>query len=133
MIPRRDRARARVEPHPPSEDLAHGVKHVLKVNRHAQGAICHGTASRVGHLGVLQVERRRRESVQTPGMVVVQVGEDDIPHLGGGDPRRRQRIPWMAQQRPPAPGSGLRPEPGINDDLVPATQDCPDVVVDWHG
>ena len=44
-------------------------------------------------------------------MVVVQVGEDDVADLRGGDPEAREDLDRVGDDLAPAPPGGLLPEP----------------------
>ena len=57
-----------------------------------QHAVAHAAPGRVAHLAVLQMEPRVGEAIEIAGVVVVQMGDDDVLDRVGLDAETRQRI-----------------------------------------
>src|ERR1700728_399755 len=93
----------------------------------------HGATGAIGQLRILNVEARRGKQRHMARMIVVHVGDHDIPYRGrvhaqGGKPRADR-----AQQLAPAFGGGRGIKSGINHDGALSRADDPYVVVQRHG
>ena len=87
---RRHLLRSVVEDHAAGEDLAHHRHHVFDLEGPADHLVTHAAPGGVRHLAVLQVVSRARKEVVVAGVVVVQVGDDDVLDLARIDADRLQ-------------------------------------------
>ena len=79
--------------HDPSlEGLSDQVAHVIRRVRRGERAARHVRARREVHLSLLQVEVGLGEVLDRTGMVVVQVCDDDVAHLGTINPEHGQSV-----------------------------------------
>jgi hypothetical protein len=116
--------------------VVHGANelgHVIDGEAVVQRRAGHVATGREGHLPVLDVEARRREVTDAPGVVVVQVGDDHVGDGGGVDPDRRQRLGRRSEQAPaPARRVGFA-EPGVHHPRGVVADRHPHEVVHRHG
>ena len=80
----RDLAFAGVEGDALAIDVAHHLRDMLDREGMTQESVAHAAPGRIGHLAILQVEARVGETVEIAGVVVMQMGDDDVL-----DPPRR--------------------------------------------
>jgi hypothetical protein len=83
METRNEFGSAIVKDHPPAEQMPHHVQNIVQVEGRAQEWMAHRAAGDVGDLAVLDVKSRLRKLIEITGVVVMQMGENDI-----GDPAR---------------------------------------------
>ena len=79
--PRRQLDGPAVEPDPPGEVQPHEAHHILDLERAGEVRMAHVVPGRVVQLDFLQMELRRRETVEGADMVVMHMGQD---HIGDG-------------------------------------------------
>jgi len=123
---------ALVEHHALAVDQAHHADHLLDLEAVRQVVVAHVAAGGELHLGVLQVEARLRELVEGADVVVVQVRDDHVAHLGGVDVEQAQGFPGLAQQHPLALLGHVGVETGVDDDGALGVAHHPDEVVHGH-
>ena len=98
-------------------------------------ALCrlgHVTTRRERHLAVLHVEPGVREVVEPAGVVVVEVGEDDVADRLGVDVHRGEGLGSGAKEPTLASGCVEGAEPGVDDPGAAIADDRPDEVVHRH-
>ncbi len=76
------------------------------------------------------MKARVRETVEIAGMVVMQMGHDHVPDVGGRDPERRQRVDGIERQLAAAQARLFRVEAGIDQDVATVSADQPDEIVE---
>ena len=112
------------------EDVLHHGDNVADVEGRAQRRMTHAPASAVCHLAILQMKARIRETIEIAGVIVMQMGQDDVGHVGCIDADRRQRIRRVAQQVAlPSCGRLLR-ESGVDQPGAVFTAEHPDEVIE---
>src|SRR5262249_5347418 len=84
------------------------------------------------HLDILQVERRRREQLEAPHVVVMQMRDHDVLDLGSIAAQQSQSVRDAAKNRSASLYSHRHREAGIDHDLAAVTPDQPDEVVERH-
>ena len=98
------------------------MRDVLDRKRMPQHAVAHAAPGRVAHLAVLQMKPRVGEAIEIAGVVVMQMGDDDVPDAVGRDAKVRQRIDRIERQ---LAGTRLRLfgiEAGIDQDVAAAAR-----------
>ncbi|MNV73683.1 hypothetical protein D3C71_1668520 [compost metagenome] len=80
----------------------------------------------------LQVQPGARQLADIAGVVVVQVGDDHVLDVGGGDAQRLQRVDGAAQELAAARAGGRLVEAGVNQPDARAVPDDPDEIVHRH-
>ena len=103
--PRHDLRRPVDEADAPGEVLAHQLQNILRLDDPEEAALAGVAASPEGHLAVLHDEGGVREVSDVADMVVVEVGQDDVPD------GRRSQCRAGATPRPGCAGSGDRAVP----------------------
>jgi hypothetical protein len=88
----RDLAVAGMEGDALAIDMAHHRGDVLDRKRMPQHAVAHAAPGRVAHLAFLQMKPRVREAIEIAGVVVMQMGDDDVLDGVGGNAEIRQRV-----------------------------------------
>src|SRR3954469_19628876 len=78
------------------------------------------------------MKARVRETVEIAGMVVMQMGEDDVLDRVDVDAERAQRLDRRAQESALALRGDLRIEAGVDDEAASATPRHPDEIVHRH-
>ena len=111
----------------------HHVAHVLDRERIAQEVVAHARTRGVGHLGLLQMEAGLGERAERAGMVVVQVRDDDLLDVAGGNADLLERGGRRPVHLAAALGAFGRVEAGVDDDGALGVADDPDEVVDGVG
>ena len=59
-------------------DMAHHQRDMFDRERMPQQAVAHAAPGRVAHLAILQMEPRIGEAIEIAGVVVMQMGDDDV-------------------------------------------------------
>ena len=102
---------------------------MLYRKRMAQHAVAHAAPGRVAHLAVLQMEACVREAVEIAGVVVMQMGDDDVADSDGLDTEALKRIHRIERQLAGARLGFFRVEAGVDQDVAPAAPDQPDEII----
>ena len=103
---------------------------MLDRKRMPQHAVAHAAPGRVAHLAVLQMKPRVGEAIEIAGVVVMQMGDDDVLDRVGLDAEIRQRIDRIERQLAGARLRFLGIEAGIDQDVAAAAADQPDEIVE---
>ena len=114
-------------------DMAYHLRHVLDRERVPQHAVAHATPGGINDLAFLQMKPRLRKAIEIAGMVVMQMGNDDVPDAVGLDAEAIKRIGWIERQfaRPRLGFFGI--ETGIDQNIVARCADQPDEIVEVLG
>jgi len=78
-------------------DQTHHLERVVEVERRAQRLVAHAPARRKSYFTILQMETRARKTVEISRVIVMQVRENDIAHLGSVQAEQAQRFGRAAQ------------------------------------
>ena len=127
---RRDLAIAGMKGDALAVDVAHHQRDVLDRKRMPQHAKAHAAPGGVAHLAILQMKPRVRKAIEIAGMVVMQMGDDDVPDVVGTDAEARQRIDRIERQLAVAQLRLLRVEAGIDQNIAAAAPDQPDEIIE---
>ena len=111
----------------------HHVAHVVDGERVAQEVVAHARPGGVGHLGLLQMEAGLGERAERAGMVVVQVGDDNLLDVAGGNADLLERGGRRPVHLAAALGALGRVEARVDDDGALGVADDPDEIVDGVG
>jgi hypothetical protein len=114
-------------------DMAHHLRDMLDREGVTQQAVAHAASGRIGHLPVLQVKPRIREAVEIAGMVVMQMGDDDILDVFRLNAKACQRIDRIEHQLAAADLGLVGIEAGIDQDVAPVPADQPDEIIEILG
>ena len=114
-------------------DVPHHLADVLDGERVAQEVVAHARPRGVRHLGFLQMEAGLGERAERAGVVVVQVGDDQLLDAAGGDADLLERGGRRPVDLAPALGAFGRVEAGVDDDGAVGVADDPDEIVDRVG
>jgi hypothetical protein len=121
-----------MEHHTVSVDRPHDGDDVLDLECVAQAARAHVATRGERHLAILKVEGRRREQLEVPGVIVVQMGDNDVADGTGirthglqglGDPSRDPATALLGD-----PNAKAR----VNDNLLVRRAQQPNEVVHRH-
>ena len=113
-----------------SEEMAHHLDHILDGEGVAHRRMAHAPAGGKRHLAVLDVEARPREGVERPGMVVMQMGDDDVLDPRGIDAQRLDPRRRRPQQLAAAQPRLRLAEAGIDDEDAVRALRHPDEIVE---
>ena len=127
---RRDLAVAGMEGDALAIDMADHRGDMLDRKRMPQHAVAHAAPGRVAHLAVLQMKPRVREAVEIAGVVVMQMGDDDVLDAVGLDAEIRQRIDRIERELAGARLGLFGIEAGIDQDVAAAAPDQPDEIIE---
>ena len=105
---------------------------VLDLEGMRQPRISHVAPGGIGQLALLKMEARVRKPVEIAGMVVMQMGEDDILDRIHIDVERAERLHRTAQERPFPLLRYLRVEAGVDDEGAAAAPRHPHEIVHRH-
>src|ERR1700733_14922749 len=95
-----------------------------------QAAETHAAPGGEAHLAILQMKARVRKQIEIAGVVVVQMGNDDIPDGVGANAEARQRIHRIKRELAVAQ-SGLRGvEAGVDQNIAAVSTDQPDEIIE---
>jgi hypothetical protein len=119
-----------VEHHAPGIDLPHDGQDIIELEGNAQQAMAHAPPGGIGHLGVLQVKARGREQVVVAGVIVMEMGEDDLLDRVGLDADRLQTVADGGEHLALAARRHIGIEAGVNDHRAFGIADHPDEVVE---
>jgi hypothetical protein len=122
-----------MEGHPLAEDVTHHQRHVIHRKRMPQGAVAHAAPGGIAHLAVLQMKPGIGEAIEIAGVIVVQMGDDDVPDVVSLDPEGRQRIDRIERELATARLRLRRVETGIDQNVAPLPADQPDEVIEIGG
>ena len=111
-------------------DVAHHQRDVLDRERMAQHAVAHAAAGRIAHLLVLQMEARIGEAVEIAGVVVMQMGDDDVLDALGGDAEASQHVDRVVRQLAAAQPGLFRVESRVDQDVAAVAADQPDEIIE---
>ena len=103
---------------------------MLHRKRMAQRAEAHAAPGGVAHLAVLQMKSRIGKAIEIAGVIVMQMGDDDVPDVVGLDPEARQRIDRIERELAVSRLRLLRIETGIDQDVAAAAADQPDEIIE---
>ena len=95
-------------------DMAHHQGHVLDRKRMPQHAVAHAAAGGIAHLALLEMKPCGRKAIEIAGVVVMQMGNDNILDAVGLDPETIQRVNRVERQLAPAQLRFLGVEAGID-------------------
>ena len=110
--------------------MAHHLADMVHRERALEGAGADAGAGGVGHLPLLNMETRRRVTIQPPGMVEMHVADDDRVDGRGVDPEIRQRLNRVAQDGGAAPFRLFPVEAGVHKDCPVTVLQYPDEEID---
>ena len=65
---------------------------IFKVERAAKHLVAHVAAGRIGHVAILEMKARARQTVEIAGVIVMQMRDDDVGDLVGIDVEQTQRL-----------------------------------------
>ena len=128
--PGRDLAVAGVEGDALAIDMADHGGDVLDRERMPQHAVAHAAPGRVAHLAVLQVKARVGEAIEIAGVVVVQMGDDDVLDAGGGNAEIFQRVDRIEGELAGARLGLFGVEAGVDQDVATAAAHQPDEIIE---
>ena len=111
-------------------DMAHHQRDVLDRERMPHQAVAHAAPRRVAHLAILQMEARIGKAIEIAGVVVMQMGDDDVADRIGLDAKACQRIDRIERQLAGARLGLFGVEAGIDQDVAAAAADQPDEVIE---
>ena len=74
----------------------------------------HAAAGRVGHVAVLKMESRARDTVEIPGMVIMEMSHDDVTHTIGVNVEESQRVDRRSEKIAAPAGGGLLVESSVD-------------------
>jgi hypothetical protein len=95
-----------------------------------QGAKAHATPGGVAHLAVLHVKSSVRKQVEIAGVIVMQVGHDDILDCLGGNPESHQRLHRIERELAASQARLDRVEAGVDQNMAAASPDQPHKVIE---
>ena len=110
--------------------MAHHQRDVLDRKRMPQHAVAHAAAGGVAHLAFLQMKPRIGKAVEIAGMIVMQMGDDDVLDAVGLDAETLQRIDRIERELATAQFRFLGVEAGIDQDVAAAAPDQPDEIIE---
>ena len=113
-----------------AEDVAHHQRHMLHRKRMPQRAKAHAAPGGVAHLAILQMKPRVRKQIEIAGMVVMQMGDDDVLDRLGRDAEARQRLDRIERQLAVAQLRFRGVEAGIDQDVAAVAPDQPDEIIE---
>jgi|GEM_PF-4067938 len=87
---------------------------------------------RVGELGLLEVEAGSGEMVERAGVVVMQMGDDDVGDLFGANAEHGETLAWQPVDLAPAAGGFFGVEAEVDEGHTIPRSRKPDVEVDRH-
>ena len=73
-------------------DMAHHQRDMLNRKRMPQQPKAHAAPGGEAHLAILQMKPRIGKAIEIAGVVVMQMGDDDVSDVVGAHPKGRQRI-----------------------------------------
>jgi hypothetical protein len=111
-------------------DMTNHQRDVLDGERVPQQAGAHAAARGIGHLAILQMKPRLGKTVEIAGMVVVQMGDDDILDVGGLDTEAFQRIDRIERKLAGPRLCFFSVEAGVDQDVAAVTSNQPNEVVE---
>ena len=103
---------------------------MLDRKRMPHHAVAHAAPGRVAHLAVLQMKPRVGETIEIAGVVVMQMGDDDVLDGVGRNAKFLQRIDRVERE---LAGTRLRlfgVEAGIDQDVAAVAADQPDEIIE---
>ena len=121
-----------VEMHPLLEYATDHLHHVVGFIGVVQRGMAHAAAGRKLHLAVLQVVARIREQRVVAGVVIMQVGDDQILDFRGRDAQRLQSLGHRVDDLPPAFAADFGTESHIDQDRAIVVPDHPYKIVERH-
>jgi hypothetical protein len=121
-----------VEPHSSREVQPYEADDILDFESPCEVLVPHVAAGRVVQLGFLQMKLRRREALEGAGVVVVQMGQDNILYRAGINSDQRQRRRRTAQMPTSTRCRHFRGKAGIDDKGAVRRSRYPDEIVHWH-
>ena len=98
-----------------------------------QGAEAHAASGGVAHFTILQMEPRVRKQVEVAGVVIMQMGDDDIVDRFRLNFKTRQRLRRIERKLAVSQDRFFRIEPGIDQDFTTAAPDQPHKIVEVGG
>ena len=113
-----------------AEHVAHHQGHMLHRERMPQRSETHAPPGGVAHLAILQVKPRVRKQIKIAGVVVMQMGNDDVLDLVRLDTEPGQRFDGIERQLAIAQSRFRRIESGIDQDIAAAATDQPDEIIE---
>src|ERR1700743_2203524 len=96
-------------------------------------AEAHEAAGGVAHLTLLKVEARLREQVEIAGVVIMQMGDDDVTNSVRADAKARQSLRRVELDLAVSHRGLFGIETGIDEDIAAAAADQPDEIVEIGG
>ena len=111
-------------------DVTHHQRDVLDRKRMPEHAGAHAAPGGVAHLAILQMEPRMGETVEIAGVIVMQMGDDDVPDAVGLDAKALERIDRIERELAISQTCLFGVEAGIDQDVAAAAPDQPDEVVE---
>ena len=121
---------AGVKGHPLAEDVADHQRDMLHREGMTQHAVAHAAPGGVAHLAVLQMKSRIGKQLEIAGVVIVQMGDHDIPDGFGADAEARQRLDRIKRELAVARLRLCRVEAGVDQNIAAVASDQPDEVVE---
>jgi hypothetical protein len=119
-----------MELHAFAEDVADHQRHMLRRIWMAQAAEAHAAPGGEAHLAILQMKSRIRKQIEIAGMVVMQMGNDDIPDGVGTHTEARQCIHRIKRELAVSKSRFHRVEPGVDQNIAAMPADQPDEIIE---
>src|ERR1700753_1712443 len=73
-------------------DMGHHLRDMLDGERVTQHAVAHATPGRIAHFPLLQMKPRTRETIEIAGVIVMQMGNDNVLDSLGLDAEAREHV-----------------------------------------
>ncbi|MNT16323.1 hypothetical protein D3C72_1514190 [compost metagenome] len=132
LQPRRQRRVAVMEAHAPGVHLAHHRLDVVHREKMPHRFEAHVAAGGVVHFGLLQVDAGVGVGLDIAGMVVVQVGQDQVADVAGRQPQPGQRRVGRQRERPVAGACRAGAESRVDQHIARRTPQQPAIEVHGH-
>src|ERR1700726_1858956 len=110
--------------------MADHQRHMLDRKRMAQRPEAYAAPGGIAHLAVLQMKSRVRKQIEIAGVVVMQMGDDDVLEVVSLDAKPRQRLNRIERELAFAQLCLGGVEAGIDQNLAAAASDQPDEIVE---
>ena len=81
-----------------AEDVTHHQRDMFNRKRMPQRPETHAAPGGIVHLAILQVKTRIRKQVEIAGVIVMQMGNNDVLDIAGPDAEARQRVHRIERQ-----------------------------------
>ncbi len=114
-------------------DVADHLKDVFEIERRTQHAMTHRAAGGERHLAILKMKARQREAVEIAGVIVMEMGDNDVGDAFGIDADEAQGIDGVAKPFAAAAISCFLGEAGVEDERAVRAARDPDEVVEVGG